>query len=159
MTNVNKIPCASLLNEELKWKETVEALDAAIQIYITRGYLHIRNNVVIPSGGPQCTTDYDVSAESDEADWEAMASHILMVTIDMKSDFFQKETDSNGDPAPQLTISNDQSFYLRFDGTYRMWYTLEEPDEIIKSEIQSDPFNENKVANFNISRTSFDSFL
>lgn len=60
MTNIHKVPCASLLNEELKWKEKVDALDTAIEIYITRGHLHNSKNVVIPSGGPLCTTDYDV---------------------------------------------------------------------------------------------------
>ena len=63
----------------------------------------------------------------------------------MKSDYFTKKTDSNGVPAPQLKLGNDQSFYLRFDGTYRMWYTLEEPDDIVTSEIQSEPLPESQV--------------
>lgn len=145
MTNINKIPCASLLNEEMKWKEKVDALDTAIEIYITRGYLHNSKNVVIPSGGSLCTTDYDVPAGSLEADWERIASHILMATMNMKSDFFRKEKDSNGIVAPQLKLANDQAFYLRFDGTFRMWYTLEQPDEIIRSDIQSDPLPESQV--------------
>ena len=69
----------------------------------------------------------------------------FQVTIDMKSDFFNKERDSNNSPAPQLKITNDDSFFMRFDGTHRMWYTMTSPDEIITPELDSEEFGASQV--------------
>ena len=69
----------------------------------------------------------------------------IKVTIDMKSEFFPLEFDDNGAPTPQLKIENAESFYLRFDGTHRMWYTLDDPDDIPTPEVESDKFLENQV--------------
>ena len=63
----------------------------------------------------------------------------------MKSDFFPLEFDDNGAPTPQLKIENAESFYLRFDGTHRMWYSLDDPDDIPTPEVESDKFLENEV--------------
>ena len=148
-----------LLNEEMNWKAKIDALDTAINIYVTRGFLHSSNNVLIPSGGPLCTTDYDVPAASLDADWERISSHILMVTMNMKADFFANGTDSGDLLTTELDIGNDQSFYLRFDGTHRMWYTLEKPDQIITSKVQSDPLYENQVCRFLHETHDFDDVI
>ena len=63
----------------------------------------------------------------------------------MKSEFFQKTRDAKFNPAPQLKIDNDLSFFLRFDGTHKMWYTMSNPDEIPTPDIESDKFAENQV--------------
>ena len=69
----------------------------------------------------------------------------IEVTMDMKSDFFPLEFDENGALTPQLKIENAESFYLRFDGTHRMWYTLDDPDDIPTPEVESDKFLDNQV--------------
>lgn len=127
--------------EQEKWKRTVDALDTAINIYVEKGYLHNDKNVIVRAGAKLCTTDYkgdtleDDELFNSESDvWEEDAVYPMLITFDLKKDHFN-------DPANELlTIKQNDVFYLRFDGTHKMWYTMDDPDDIVIPEMESEPF-------------------
>ena len=63
--DTRKLPCSSLLREEEKWNRRVEALETAVEMYITNAggpvgdNLVIQDNFVIPAGSTGCTHAYN----------------------------------------------------------------------------------------------------
>ena len=139
LTIKQKIPCLKMLLEEERWKRRVDALDTAIEIYVEKGYLHNDKNVYVQAGPKGCTTEYqgtvfdgdDVPTE--ETEWERIAVYPIFVQLDISSDVFNIEDKRS----PELRIKQDDAFYLRFDGQHRMWYTMDDPDDVILPEMDS----------------------
>ena len=119
-----------MLQEE-KWKRKVDALDTAVEVYIEKGYLHNDKNYFVRGGTDLCIYDY-ISADDpepeDEEQWEQEAVFPIKITFDLTKK--ESECFNLTDHGGIFEIKNSDIFYLRFDGEHKMWYTMNDPDDV-----------------------------
>ena len=106
-------------------------MDTAIEVYIEKGYLHNDRNYFVRAGSDLCIYEYS-SADDEEPTleeiWDDEAVYPIKITFDLtrkQYDCFNL-TDHNG----AFRIKNEDEFYMRFDGAHRMWYTMDDPDDV-----------------------------
>ena len=78
-----------------------------------------------------CIYEYSSADDEEPTDqeiWDNEAVYPIKITFDLTKKDYDcfNLTDHNG----AFRIKNEDEFYMRFDGSHRMWYTMQDPDDV-----------------------------
>ena len=137
-----KTSCQSLILEEEKWMRKVSALETAIDIYMEKGYLHNDKQIKVAAGAAFCTTKYG-TVLSESTFTELIWDDIALYPVDLQFDMVKPDLFKSADPT--INIGQKTRYVLKFDGTHRMWFTMNGQDEIILPSMSSEPFKSEQI--------------
>ena len=148
-------PCQALILEEDRWFRKMQALEAAIDIYLDRGYLTNDKQVTVKSGPAYCTTSYGNRAAMNRQVplvWSDVALHTIDIQFDMNKmtigdkteqvpfdPFNDAEEELNNENLSQVRITQFERLYVEFSSKHKMWYTKQAPNGLILPSMASEP--------------------